>query len=77
MGSAGLDALPEAQRKAVTTDTSWDVLLHLQWLQVPAEHNRAPPTLEACAERATFYQLNTPLGSTVVFTRCTLIAMRL
>lgn len=72
VGSAGLDALPEGQRKAVTMDTCWDVLLHLQWLQVPAEHNTALLTLEACAETATFYQLNTPLGSTEVFTRCTL-----
>lgn len=70
-GSAGLAALPQGQRKAVPMDTCWDVLLHLQWLQVSAEDNRPLLTLEACAETATFHQLNTPLGSTVVFTGCT------
>lgn len=74
---SGLCWAGQGQGKAVPMVTCWDVLLHLQWLQVPAEDNRALLTLEACAETATFYHLNTSLCSTVVFTECTLTAMRL
>lgn len=37
--------------------------------------NRPSLTPEACAETLTFCQLNMPLGSMVVFTRCVLTTM--